>query len=83
MHMCKKCFLTLIGIIFAAKFIFLVAYWAMDGMLTATINYWTVPSWWIYIAVFIDLILALWAFKIAMHIGKHECKDWNMKKKKK
>jgi hypothetical protein len=79
--MCKKCFLTFIGILFSAKVVFIAAFWISTGTISATINNWTAPTWLFYIGIIADTILAIWAFKLVLCCGKHECKIDTKKKR--
>lgn len=78
--MCKKCFLTLIGLLFSAKAIFILVVWIGSGFLSATLNDWPMPTWLFYVAIIVDLLLAVWALKLATCCG-HECKGGKKKRK--
>ncbi|MDD5731518.1 MAG: hypothetical protein PHU42_01355 [Patescibacteria group bacterium] len=80
MHMCKKCFLSLIGLLFSAKVIFIVVYWIVAGKMVVTMNNWMAPTWLFYMGIIVDAILALWAFKLVM-ICDCECKTTKKKKR--
>jgi len=78
--MCKKCFLTLIGILFSIKVVFILFIWVTNGALTATLNGWMMPQWLFVLAIIIDALLAIWAFKLTTHCNPEY---WEKKKGKK
>ena len=80
MYMYKKAFLTIIGILLVAKVVFIIAYWISAGQMIVVMNGWLLPMWLYYVGIIVDIVLAIWAFKLVIHMSG---KDWEKKKKKK
>jgi len=77
--MCKKCFLTLIGLLFTAKVVFILAYWVINGQMVVFMSGWLAPIWLFYVGIIVDTILAVWAFKLVACCS-HECKNGKKRK---
>jgi len=80
MCMHKKIFLNLIGVLLAAKAIFIILSWIITGTFIVTVNGMLIPMWLIDVGIIALILLALWAFKAAMCCNPEY---WDKKKKKK